>query len=182
MFQTKFEELIRKHEEDLQRIRDKYFSLIEVGIITGYNLYLSLFDYSDGRLFLNYLHSDLRLEDRHFQELSEILRVEGFLEEKMIINDELVDRKDTIERETDYITRPNWEDPINMRYFDFNGEELSQEEAKALKKNIVGESLQYDSLFRVKDESELRKLINLFKKYTSKHLLDKRGKEIIRDG
>ncbi len=176
---TKFEELIKKHEKDLQRIRNKYFSLVEGGIISGYNLYPSLFDYSKGRLFLNYLHSDLRLEDRHFKELSEILRTKGFLEERIIINDGLVDREETLEREANYITRASWEDPLNMRYFDFDGKELTREEAKALRRNIIGESFQYDLLLRIKDEPELRKVVDLFKEYASMHILDKNGRKII---
>ncbi len=119
--QSEFEELILKNEKDLQRIRSIYFNLIKNEIITGYNLYPKLFDYSQGNLFLNYLHSDLKPEDRHFQELYKILRSEGFLEEIIVINDELVDSREIIEREADYITQSNWENPLNMRYFDFKG-------------------------------------------------------------
>lgn len=181
MFNTKFEELIKEHEEDLQRIRNKYFTLIADGIITGYNLYSKLFDYSKGRLFLNYLHSELRPEDRHFKELSEILRTKGFLEERIIINDGLVDREETLEREADYITRASWDDPLDMRYFDFYGKELTREEAKVLRGDVVGESLQYDLLLRVKDEPELRKVVDLFKEYASMHILDKNGRKIIKN-
>ena len=177
--QSEFEELILKSEKDLQRIRSIYFPLIDKRIITGYNLYHNLFDYSNAKLFLNYLHSDLKPEDKHFQELSRILKLEGFLEERIIINNKLVDREEIIEREADYITRPHWKDPKDMRYFDERGIELSRDEAKNLGKDIIGESFQYDLLLRVSNEKELRRLVDLFKNYVSKDKLDKHGRKII---
>ncbi|MEK6861334.1 MAG: hypothetical protein AABY07_05165 [Nanoarchaeota archaeon] len=67
-----FEELLRRNEEDLCRIRSQFFPLIENGTITGYNIYQSVPNYSDGGLFLDYLHAYLRLSDRHFKELSKL--------------------------------------------------------------------------------------------------------------
>lgn len=69
------EELI--DESKMQNIREKYFPLVAEGIITGYNMYTQTFDYSQGDLFLHYLHSDLTAEHIHFQELSEMLRQKG---------------------------------------------------------------------------------------------------------
>ena len=182
MKKVTFEELVKVGEQDLDRIRRKYFPLIERGIITGYNIYQEMFDYSQGDLFLNYLHSDLKPEDRHFQELSGVLEAEGFLEERITVSDKLVDRKDIVEREADYITYANWEDPENMRYFTFKGDELQREKAKELGERVIGESFQYDLLLKLKDKSELRNLINLFKRYTSKNRLNKYGKRIVKMG
>lgn len=179
MPQTKFEELLEENEEDLKIIRSKYFPLIEKRIITGYNLYPSLFDYSQGELFLNYFHSDLRPEDKHFQELSEILQGKGFLEKIVIVNSELVNGKEISERLADYITEPDWQDPFNMRYFDYEGNEISTSVAKGLGEETIGESLQYDMLIRVKNEQELRRLVDLFKKYVSKHKLSKSARIIL---
>ena len=171
-----------KQEDDLRKIRNKYFHLIESGIITGYNLYPTLFDYSKGKLFLNYLHSDLKPEDEHFKELSGILREESLLEERVRVSNKIVDNRQIIERHADYLTQAEWEDPTSMRYFTFDGRELRLDEAKQLGIDVIGESLQYDLLIGVKNERELRKLINLFKKYTSKYKLNRRGSKVKNNG
>lgn len=188
MPQTNFEKDIEegKYENDLKRIRENYFPLINQEIITGYNLYPTdnMFNYSQGEIFLNYLHSDLRPRDKHYQELCKRLKEEDFsLEDRILINDELVDRETLIGRNADYLTRPGWSNPPNIRYFDTEGNEISAEKAKKSKRRmIIGESFQYDMLIRVKDEPELRKAIDLFKKYASQYKLNKRGEIIQMDG
>ena len=129
---SRFEELIKTNERDLTRIRSQYFPLIANEVITGYNLYLTLFDYSQGRLFLNYLHSNLKPGDAHFRELSEKLMDKGFIEERIVVDSEVIDKERIIAREADYLTRADWEDPPNMRYFDFSGREIPAEKAKQI--------------------------------------------------
>jgi len=175
-----FESILKVQEDELKRIRKLYFPLIKKGIIAGYNLYPKQFDYSKGKLFLNYLHSDLKLSDRHFKELSLKIkkRTDVNLEERVTINNKLIDRTEKIDREADYLTTTSWEDPPNMRYFDLNGTELPREEAKG-EDQVIGESYQYDLLIRVKDESELRALVDSFKIFASKYMLDRKGRKIM---
>jgi len=45
-----FETLLKQNETDLRLIRAKYFPLISEGIITGYNVYPQVFNYSKGNL------------------------------------------------------------------------------------------------------------------------------------
>jgi len=178
-----FEELVRENEEDLQRIRIRYFPLIRDRIITGYNLYQRPFNYPKRRLFLNYLHSNLRPEDRHFKELFEKLKQEGVsLEGRILINSKLVDKKEFKERVADYRTEPDWKDSSNTRYFDFDGNPMPVEIAKSLGIPLIGEAIQHDLLIRIRDESELHILIDLFKRYVSKHQLGIDGKRILKNG
>lgn len=172
-----FEKLVRENEIDLQRIRTKYFPLIAERIITGYNLYPRLFDYSNGRLFLNYLHSDLRPDDRHFQELSDILRSEGLLECIVSVSDEVVDSRNPLPRKANYTTESDWEDPSDTSYFDLQGNKIPPNLAKAMRIPLVAEGVQYDLLLHARDQKELRRLVTFFKKYTSKTALDRYGKK-----
>jgi len=185
MEKPRFEEILRANEEDLQRIRKQYFPLIGRGIITGYNIYSNLFDYSKGKLFLDYLHPNLRPEDRHFIELSERLKSEAGidLESRITINSKLVDRTGLAARNADYITRPHWKNPADMRFFDFDGRELSTEEISKMRKaSLIGESLQYDLLIKIKDKQELRKIIDILKVYASQFQLDRRGRKLVKEG
>ena len=178
---SRFEELIKTNERDLTRIRSQYFPLIANEVITGYNLYLTLFDYSQGRLFLNYLHSNLKPGDAHFRELSEKLMDKGFIEERIVVDSEVIDKERIIAREADYLTRADWEDPPNMRYFDFSGREIPAEKAKSSKKELIGETLQYDWLIKLNNEEELRQVIDIFKAYAGKFQLDNYGRKIMID-
>ena len=175
-------ELIAEHEQDLRVIRSKYFPLITQGTITGYNLYAKLFDYAQGRLFLHYLHSDLKPTDEHFRLLSRKLRQRGLLEEKVIINTGVIGKEKVTEREADYVTKAYWEDSPHMRYFDFDGNEIPVEKAKSLDEDVIGEVLQYDWLIKADNETELRALIDCFKKYASKFVLDRKGRKVIEEG
>lgn len=180
--QSEFEKLIENNESALRRIRNTYFPLIAQRIITGYNLYPKLFDYSQGRLFLNYFHSDLKPEDSHFKELSEKLRESGFLEQRVVIDTRAINQEIIMPRNADYITKSDWKDPLNMRYFDFNGNEIQPEVARSSEISLIGETFQYDWLIKIKDEKELRRVIDLFKLYASKFSLDKQGRKIVENG
>jgi len=171
MSEPTFSELL-KNESELQRIRETYFPLIEIGIISGYNIYPYLIDYPKG-LFLNYLHSDLKDNDKHIIELSSKLRMKVNLEERIVINNKVVDRKEILERNADYLTDPNWDDPPNTRYFALDAIEISKENTN--NDEIIAESLQYDLLLRVANQSELRTIIDIFKKYASKFRLNEKG-------
>lgn len=185
---TEFEELIKKSEEDLERIRTQYFPLIEEGIITGYNLYPDKSSESESKLTLNYLHAYLKQNDRHFRKLLKVLRNEGVLNLEGIItvNNKVVDKLKVIEREASYLTSPEWKNPLSTRYFRMDGAELSTKEAMELVKKqelikIIGEDFQYDLLIKVEDEMEMRKIIDIFKKYASKHRLGIDGRRILRE-
>lgn len=180
--QSEFEKLIEDNECNLKIIRSNYFPLIADGVITGYNLYPRLFDYSGARFFLNYLHSDLKPDDAHFKELSEKLKEAGFLEERTIIGAKAINKDGIIPREAHYHTKPDWKNPENMRYFDFGCNEISLEEARSSERELVGEALQYDWLIKFNSEMELRRVIDIFKQYASKFSLDKQGRKIIKNG
>ncbi len=179
MKEEKFVQLLKERESALHRIRLKYFHLIRDRIITGYNLYQKPFTQSSG-LSLTYMHSNLKPEDIHFKELTDKLRKFDFLKESVVINDRLIEMKDRIEREADYITKADWENPMGTRYFDFDGIELSENEAKKIG-DVIGESFQYDLVFRVENEDELVHLVSFFKHYTSKFRLDRHGKKLIKN-
>lgn len=176
--------IVSTQEEELKRIRNRYFPLIKQGLITGYNLYSNQHHISEDELSINYLHSNLRPTDAHFIELCNKLKNEGgiILEERMHVNNKLVNRAEKSNRYATYVNKPEWEDHSNMRYFDFNGNEIPPDKAKDLERVLIGESIQYDLLLCVKNEEELRKLINLLKKYTSKFRLDKKGRIVIKNG
>lgn len=168
-----------ENEEDLHKLRLKYFPLLKKKIITGYNVYPPSSRSSSNRIFLNYLHSDLKEEDLHFKELLKKLKGMGVITEKIGINDRLVELKGTIEREADYITRSEWENPPNTRYFTYGAVEVERDKAKDLG-DVIGESLQYDLLFEVESVKELRLLVDIFKEYASKYKLDKNGRKILK--
>ncbi|MEK6904161.1 MAG: hypothetical protein AABW87_01060, partial [Nanoarchaeota archaeon] len=174
-------ELLRKSESDLERMRSQYFPLIKSNVITGYNIYPIQFGYPEDGLSLHYLHAYLRMGDKHFRELFERLAREAQinLEGRIFINNNLIDRANTIPREADYITDPGWKDPPGTRYFDFDGNEIPSERAKRLKnKLLIGEGLQYDLMIKAIDELELRRLVDVFKKYASEDQLDMNGRKI----
>lgn len=177
MKSKRLEEQLRENEGELQRIRAKYFPLIASGIISGYNLYLDQFDYSKGSLFLNYLHSELYHNSVHILELFKILNNEGFTEQKPIVNNGLMNRHKILERKADYIVEDDWKKE-KMRYFDTFGRELSENELSEEGLKVIGEGLQYDLLLRITNEKELRKIVDLFKRYTSKDMLDEFGRKI----
>ena len=184
MENNKFKDILGKKADDLDKLRKEYFRFIEKGIISGYNLFLEEHDYSTGDLFLNYLHSDLKPDDEHFKEILSRLKKDGFLdlEGRILINHQLVDRGKVRERETVYLMHPEWENAENTKYFTLRGSPLSLEEAHYFEGDLVGESLQYDLLIKIKNTDELRTIINLFKKYASKNKLDRKGRKIIKDG
>lgn len=127
---------------------------------------------------MNYLHSDLRREDRHFRELSKILRRADLLEERVLINSELIDRGQVVARQADYKIEPDWDNPSDMRYFDLDGNPVLPSIAGGLL--LIGECLQHDLLLRINTESELRRAVDIFKKYASWFKLDKYGRRITR--
>lgn len=182
MAEVTFRSLLRRNEADLQRIREKYFPLLERRLITGYNLYAKLFEYSEGTLFLDYLHSDLEPTDRHFMELTKRLQQDGGidLDERVIVNSKLVERTERKERVADYITLPTWENPSDMRYFDFDGNEVPKKKSSRMPA-VIGESIQYDLLIKANSENELRILATLFKRCASRHQLDRNGRKILVD-
>ena len=175
MSESNFEILLRENEADLARIRQTYFPLIKDRTITGYNLYTEEFDYSDAPYFLNYLHSDLKKGDKHLEELIEILKADNLdPKSRMTIKERVIDRSQIASRNAVYIVEPEWENPQNMNYFDFTGNPIPL--AQGLQTELlIGESVQYDLLLRIEDLKELRRAIDLFKKYTSKLKLDKKG-------
>jgi len=177
MQKSTFQELLENNERDLYRIRKTYFPLIQKRIITGYNIYLTSLKRQDTGLFLNYLHSDLKAEDLHFKELFEKLIDSSLIAESIVVNDKLVESKEIVEREADYLTKVEWENPLDIKYFTYNAIELERDKAKDLDE-VIGESLQYDLVFQVEDFKDLRLLIDIFKKYTSKYKLDNMGRKI----
>jgi hypothetical protein len=184
MSESDFERLIRENEPDLVRIRDFYFPMIKDGVITGYNLYSKNFDYSEAHYFLNYLHSGLKPGNRHLEELVAKLKEELNLDlkAKTTIKDRIIGRSRFLSRDSTYALEPDWENPSNMRFFTYEGKEITLEEAKVLGGPLIGESLQYDLLIKISDVRELRSLLNLFKLYTSKIKLDERGNKILDNG
>ena len=176
--QKTFEQRIEENESNIIQIRSIFFPLIRDGIITGYNIYDKVPTYSPGKLFLNYLHSDLSPSHQHFQELTKILEQEGLTSNILNIGHELVDSSEIKERHAIYLTKPEWEDAPKMRYFLFDGTEVSQKEAEELGVDLVGEVLQYDMLLKVKNETELRRITDLFKKYVASYRIDDFGRKI----
>ncbi|MDD5331983.1 MAG: hypothetical protein PHE43_04160 [Candidatus Nanoarchaeia archaeon] len=177
-------QLLKDNETDLERIRHFYIPKIlpKKGedrklLITGYNIYLDTQKYPKGGLFLNYLHSDLKNQDRHYLELIQKFKEEGFsLDERVNINHRLIDNQNiATKRDAYYKTIPEFEDPEEMRYFNEDGEEISKELAKKEGKVAVGESLQYDLLIQLKDENELNQVTGLFIKYANEFLLNSEG-------
>lgn len=57
------------------------------------------------------------------------------------------------------------------------GRELAFNEAKKLR-DVIEESIQYELSIRITNKEELRKIIDLLKKYTSIFKLDRKGKKI----
>lgn len=182
MIKLPLDGVLKKDKGDLQRIRSVFFPFIAQKLITGYNIYSQLFDFSSHHLFLSYLHSHLQTDDKHFQELSDRLRTveELDLQEKITLHNKLIDRREVVKRDAYYLTRREWNDPEDMRYFSLNGQEVSPEQAATLE-SVIGESLQYDLLIRIQSKDELRRVIDIFKMYASKHVLDKKGKKIMEE-
>ncbi len=176
--QKTFEQLIEENEAAIVQVRHLFFPLIRDGIITGYNIYDKLPGYSPNKLFLNYLHSDLSPSHQHFQELTKILEQEGLTSNILNIGHELVDSSEIKERHATYITKPEWEDAPKMRYFLFDGAEVSQKEAEELGVDLVGEVLQYNMLLKIKNETELRRIIDLFKKHVASFIINDFGRKI----
>jgi|SRR3989344_131109 len=175
MSESDFEKLLGENEADLARIRQTYFPLIKDRTITGYNLYTEEFDYSDSPYFLNYLHSNLKQGDNHLEELVEILKVGNLdIQSRMTIKERIIDRSQIGFRNAVYIVKPEWENPQNMNYFDPEGNPIQLDQGLKMR-TLIGESVQYDLLLRIKDLKELRRTIDLFKKYTSELKLDKKG-------
>lgn len=178
MHESEFERLIRENEDDLDRIRSSYFSFIRGGIIVGYNLYPDHITVPEG-LSVDYSHSDLGPNDRHFRELSNLLRGEGVpLEEKLLVNNQLINRSDILVREADYLTKREWEPTAKTRYFTPNGREIEASEITSFDGPMIKERLEYDLLVRANDEFHLRRLVNLFKKYASRYKLDRLGRKL----
>jgi len=174
-----FTKTLLENEDDLKRIRNFYLPFIGKRIITGYNLYCDPCNYEQNNLYLNYFHSDLRYHDSHFIELRGRVKAEGF-EEKIVINNKLVEGIKIVERSADYLTKSDWNDPQFTRYFDFDGNELLRSDAKDLDE-VVAESIQYDLSMKIANESELRKLVNFFKGYGSKFRLDRAGRIMLEE-
>jgi len=173
-----FEKIIKENEKFNKRIRGTFFPLITEGMITGYNIYENLFDYTGANIFLNYLHSDLNSNDKHYKEITNILEKEGLTNNILNISHELVDSKEIKERNAIYLTRPEWEDSPRMRYFLFDGTEISIKQAEELGIDVIGEVMQYDMVLKLKNETELRRITNLLKKYVAKFKIDEFGRKI----
>ncbi|MBI2109674.1 hypothetical protein HYT58_00685 [Candidatus Woesearchaeota archaeon] len=181
MQESHFERLIRENEADLQRIRSTYFPLISEGLITGYNLHLAPPPKVDSTALI-YSHSDLKPDDQHFQELKDLFRRAGIpLDKRILINSRLVGRSSVCEREATYLTNPDWKTSDRYKYFARNGRELRPEETKIREDPVIKEGLEYDIFLKVTSETELRKLIDLFKTRASKFKLDRYGKIIIEE-
>ncbi len=174
MEKSSFKHTLKSNEAELKRIRRIYFHFIKEGLITGYNLYEKESQPPNTGNVLSYLHADLKPTDKHFQELSAVIKNEFPTGYKILTQNRIVDKSDIVERNADYLTTQSWTDPQNMRYFALDGEELTRDEAKKLE-IVVRESFQYDLLINVQEENDLRRLVNTFKKYTSRFSLDQRG-------
>ncbi|MDD5331562.1 MAG: hypothetical protein PHE43_01930 [Candidatus Nanoarchaeia archaeon] len=175
------QDLLAKNKKDLDQIRKKYIPKIgRDKIITGYNLYLEKFDYSDGNLFLNYLHSDLKSTDKHYRELIKNFSENGFfLEEKVRVQDKLLNKIGTLERQAYYKTNlDEWDNPEGMIFYDVDGEMISSERVLSYTGILIGESLQSDLLIKLGGMKELKKLVSLFKKYASIYKLDRNGRKL----
>lgn len=139
MKRSVLEKILEESRDDLQRIRQTYFPLIVGDIITGYNLYVdNPQENVEGLgLSLSYFHSDLRPNDKHFVQLSDILKKEGFVKEIPFVRNSLVDRSNlVIERNSTYLIIPEWVNPGNMSYFDLDGDYYQKK-----RQNIWGEKL-----------------------------------------
>lgn len=62
------------------------------------------------------------------------------------------------------------------RYFTLGGRELKPEEAKN-QINFIEESLQYILFIKISSFDELKRVIDLFKRYASKYRLDNQGRQ-----
>jgi len=174
MNKTHFEEFVKSNEKDLRRIRNTYFPFIKERMITGYNIHMKEYPFENAEFILSYLHANLKPNDRHLRELSDILSRECSLEKIVFTNGRVINRSEILQREADYLTVPNWDDPQDMRYFTLEGDELSRDDAKKLEV-VIGESLQYNLLIRLSNEIDLRNIVNVFKKYAPKYNLDRKG-------
>jgi len=128
-------------------------------------------------MFINYLHSRLKSTDPHFIELVSALKEEGIdIDRELVIENKLEKRHEVSRRKAIYLTRLEWEIGLeDARYFDSEGNEISQEELSYLKGPVFKEQLQYDLLIRINDEEELRSIIKKLRKTTAKFKLNKKG-------
>ncbi len=171
------EEIIQ-NEALLGEIRKIFFPLIKNGIITGYNIYASYYFSQEFPYVLHYLHSDLTKRHKHYKELTVILEAEGLLTKITRITDRLMNTSELIDRVADYSTRPGWKDPMQIRYFTFNGIEVSKRAAKRIGE-VIAEGKQYDLIIKASNEDEVKELKKIFKKRAAKYKIDKFGRIVM---
>jgi hypothetical protein len=79
-----------------------------------------------------------------------------------------------------YLTQANWKNSPFMKYFNFDGTEITYEKALSIRKEgFIGEVLQYTLCIPATDEKELRYILDFFKEFTSHFLLDSYGRKKI---
>ena len=111
------------------------------------------------------------------------LRLEGFLEMRSGLSVESFQVRD---RYAAYVQDPRWKAGRNIRCFKFDGTEISLGEAVCTKREFVVEQRQYELRLKADDEVALRRIIDVFKRFTSKvklgfhggFLRDKEGKVV----
>src|SRR3989344_8327947 len=107
MPESDFERLLRENEADLAIIRQTYLPLITNKTITGYNLYPEQLDYSKAPYFLNYLHSDLKPDDKHLDEVLAFLKDNNVHNQLAVLNGRLVEGRKILTRDATYRSEPD---------------------------------------------------------------------------
>lgn len=165
-------------ENKIQKVRELFFPLIgeetKERIITGFNIYNANEIKDVNALFqVNYLHSNLRKEDKHRREFERFISEYGL--------PHLIEGIDAnlLVRNADYFTQPYWDDPIDVRYFTTKAKELSREEVFDYDGTIIAESKQYDMLIGVDNRKDLRQLLKMFRKHFYLNYIDSYGRYIL---
>lgn len=167
------EKILKQKSKEVKEYRALLFPLLGYNVVTGFNIYETK-PATASKFILNYLHSDLDENKPHRQELEEKLK-EFFntLSFKKIVFEK-------IDRHTAYKLKKGWE---AQKYYNMSGEELKGKElekARFLNETIIGAAYQNDLEISIDSINDLKKIIELFRKYCNFYLIDKnKGKYVM---
>ena len=159
-------------QRELKVFRRILFPLIADGVITGYNHYPQTYQRKSPYL-VNYLHANLGKypDGRDEEHKAELLHKMGSFGLTDIIEST---KEGLVERVTLYRLKPDWI-KNNLKLYDGNGKQLSLEEALIHRGLVIGEAKQLDWFINLEKKSDLKALLEIFKRFANKYRLDKTG-------
>ncbi|MEK6874947.1 MAG: hypothetical protein AABX52_04325 [Nanoarchaeota archaeon] len=157
----------------IDNVKTILFPAIAIDIVTGYNTYQKPVIIPKTKFLVSYLHSNLRADDEHHQDLERKVQEYGI---STVFSSQCCHR---VDRTAIYRLEQGWQ---AEQYYDIKGNRVQDDKINNLVKQgvpIIGISKQYDLRIGIDDRKSLDCLLEVFRRHANAYIINKRTGNIV---